>query len=257
MIFKIIVKGSNPFFVVYLNMFFKKLKEEFYIILIKNYNGLLFFFFMNLTLLLLNIFDYTLLNNVFQFGFFLFFYIHVVSIIFFNISIIFIFLLIYFYYFNKKYFEISDYSIVFLFFYYHGTNIIISGSFWGICVWGFNWFEDDRILSLFIILFVVFFFNKLILYLYNNLIHKKKLIYLFTIMLFVFIFFIIILKFSVDWWYSIHQGASFDFFDYLISYKIYLNFIDIIIVGLFLNLIFLKYTLKISNLKRIYENNKK
>ena len=86
MIFKIIVKGSNPFFVVYLNMFFKKLKEEFYIILIKNYNGLLFFFFMNLTLLLLNIFDYTLLNNVFQFGFFLFFY-------------------------------------------YHGTNIIISGSF--------------------------------------------------------------------------------------------------------------------------------
>jgi hypothetical protein len=98
-------------------MFFKKLKEEFYIILIKNHN------------VLLNVFDYTLLNNVFQFGFFLFFYIHVVSIIFFNVSIVFIFLLIYFYYFNKKFFEILDYSITFLFFYYHGTNIIISGSF--------------------------------------------------------------------------------------------------------------------------------
>ena len=81
---------------------------------------------------------------------------------------------------------------------------LISGSMWGKPMWGTWWVWDARLTSvalLFIIYLIIFFLNKT----FENIEVREK-----TIAIFILIGSanLPIIKFSVDWWNTLHQPAS-------------------------------------------------
>ena len=81
---------------------------------------------------------------------------------------------------------------------------IISGSMWGKPMWGTWWVWDARLTSvaiLFIIYIIIIFLN----YSFENKIIKEKIVAIFIITGSINL---PIIKFSVDWWNTLHQPAS-------------------------------------------------
>lgn len=81
---------------------------------------------------------------------------------------------------------------------------LITGSLWGKPLWGTFWVWDARLTSVLILFFIyigIYFLNKL--YLYNEQGMKFT-----SIFILVGFFNLPIIKYSVDWWATLHQTAS-------------------------------------------------
>ena len=81
---------------------------------------------------------------------------------------------------------------------------IISGSLWGKPMWGTWWVWDARLTSvaiLFIIYLIIIFINLS----FENRVVREKIVAIFVL---VGSINLPIVKFSVDWWNTLHQGAS-------------------------------------------------
>lgn len=82
---------------------------------------------------------------------------------------------------------------------------LLSGSIWGKPVWGTWWFGDARLISTLILLFLYLG----IIALYSALRERGIAGKAASILALVGVINIPIIKYSVDWWYSLHQPASF------------------------------------------------
>ncbi|MEM7617063.1 MAG: heme ABC transporter permease CcmC [Pseudomonadota bacterium] len=81
---------------------------------------------------------------------------------------------------------------------------IITGAIWGYPIWGAWWVWDARLTSMLILLF--FYFGYILLY--NSFTDEKQSAFMSSCLLIIGVVNVPIVKFSVDWWSSLHQPAS-------------------------------------------------
>ena len=83
-------------------------------------------------------------------------------------------------------------------------NVLLTGSIWGRPMWGVWWVWDARLTSV-MFLFFIYLGYILLLRTQNNLFKSEKIAAIYAIIGFINI---PIIKFSVDWWNTLHQPAS-------------------------------------------------
>jgi len=117
---------------------------------------------------------------------------------------------------------------------------LLTGSFWGKPLWGVFWVWDARLTSMLILFFIYIGYN-LLSFLLNKQNNYKELTSIFAIFGFIFL---PIIKYSVEWWTTLHQNASLNFSQnsfvhssvYLSLFLMLLSFISLICLFIFLDL---------------------
>jgi len=82
--------------------------------------------------------------------------------------------------------------------------VLITGSIWGNLTWGTYWVWDARLTSMLILAFI--YFGHILLL--NSFDHFQKSDFAASILAIIGLVNLPIVKFSVDWWTTLHQGAS-------------------------------------------------
>ena len=113
-------------------------------------------------------------------------------------------------------------------------TVLITGSIWGYLTWGTFWVWDARLTSMLILAFIYFGHNLLL----NSFDHFQKSDFAAAILAIIGLVNLPIVKFSVDWWTTLHQGASVFKIGgpslsgiYLIT--LFISFICILLISLF------------------------
>nr|YP_009446462.1 ABC transporter subunit C [Ancoracysta twista]ATY40950.1 ABC transporter subunit C [Ancoracysta twista] len=106
---------------------------------------------------------------------------------------------------------------------------LITGSLWGLPVWGALWVWDARLTSVFI-LWIFYILSYFILQAFKN---KKQALHITSIFILLGLINIPIIKYSVTWWYTLHQQASISFIhssiDYLMLTALFLMFFGLLL----------------------------
>lgn len=126
---------------------------------------------------------------------------------------------------------------------------LLTGSLWGKPLWGSFWVWDARLTSM-LILFFMYLGYYLFIFLLNNNKNYKQLASIFAIFGFINL---PIIKYSVEWWATMHQNSSLNFSQIsFVHTSVYTTLLVILIS--FLNLIFLfvllELKIKYINLKK-------
>ena len=82
--------------------------------------------------------------------------------------------------------------------------VIITGSIWGNLTWGTYWVWDARLTSMLILAFI-YLGHNLLLFSFE---HFQKADFAASILAIIGLVNLPIVKFSVDWWTTLHQGSS-------------------------------------------------
>ena len=85
-----------------------------------------------------------------------------------------------------------------------GSIVLVSGSIWGNLTWGAYWVWDARLTSMLILAFI-YLGHILLLYSFE---HFQKADFAASILAIIGMVNLPIVKFSVDWWTTLHQGSS-------------------------------------------------
>ena len=132
---------------------------------------------------------------------------------------------------------------------------LITGSLWGLPMWGTWWVWDARLTSVLILLFIYIGY-LIVYYSFNN----QKGPFFSSILCLVGFINIPIIKYSVDWWSTLHQPSSITKLGTSIHesmlYPLALIFISLILYSIVIFFIFLRYEI-VKNKKSLYfmENN--
>jgi heme exporter protein C len=82
--------------------------------------------------------------------------------------------------------------------------VLVTGSIWGNLTWGTYWVWDARLTSMLILAFI-YFGHLLLLFSFE---HFQKADFAASILAIIGLVNLPIVKFSVDWWTTLHQGSS-------------------------------------------------
>jgi len=82
--------------------------------------------------------------------------------------------------------------------------VLVTGSIWGNLTWGTYWVWDARLTSMLILAFI-YFGHLLLLFSFE---HFQKADFAASILAVIGLVNLPIVKFSVDWWTTLHQGSS-------------------------------------------------
>jgi heme exporter protein C len=128
---------------------------------------------------------------------------------------------------------------------------LITGSFWGKPLWGTYWVWDARLTSVFVLFLIylgIYLLNKL--YTYNE--QGMKFLSLFILFGFLNI---PIIKYSVDWWSTLHQTSSISLSQTSsLHSSVYISLLFIFLSFILLGLMFILFELKIKFINIKFNN---